>query len=312
MAAADGGSGSLAGKFKKQDCLGKGTYGTVYKAIDLVNNRTVALKRIKLESEDEGVPSTAIREISLLKRLNHVNVVRLYDVIHTEMKLTLVFEYCELDLKKYLDSVGGIVPRRTVKSFLLQLLRGIQYCHDHRVLHRDLKPANLLITSKGELKLADFGLARAFRIPVRNKSHEVVTLWYREPAVLMGSTKYGTAIDVWSTGCIFAEMACGRALFPGTSVQDELQRIFKILGTPSEDSWTGVSELPNWDPSFTKYAAKDITGIVPGLTPSGYDLLNGFLQYDPTKRITPKDAMAHEYLADALDTPPLDKDNRFS
>jgi cyclin-dependent kinase len=277
-----------------------------------LNNRTVALKRIKLESEDEGVPSTAIREISLLKRLDHINVVRLYDVIHTEMKLTLVFEYCELDLKKYLDSVGGIVPRRTVKSFLLQLLRGIQFCHDHRVLHRDLKPANLLITAAGELKLADFGLARGFRIPVRNKSHEVVTLWYREPAVLMGSTKYGTAIDLWSTGCIFAEMACGRALFPGTSVPDELQRIFKILGTPTEDSWPGVSELSNYDPNFVKHTHKDITGIVPGLPAMGYDLLRRFLQYDPALRITAKEAMEHEYLADALDTPPLDKDNRFS
>jgi serine/threonine protein kinase len=155
------------------------------------------------------VPCTAIREISLLKELKHANIVRLFDVIHTEKKLTLVFEFIDTDLKKFLDANNGDLDVPTIKSLLLQLLKGIAYCHEHRVLHRDLKPQNLLINKKCELKLADFGLARAFGIPVRSYSHEVVTLWYRAPDVLLGSRNYSTSIDIWSIGCILAEMSSG-------------------------------------------------------------------------------------------------------
>jgi cyclin-dependent kinase len=208
----------------------------VYKARDRVTNEVVALKKIRLEEEDEGIPSTAIREISLLKELQHPNIVRLYDVVHTERKLTLVFEYLDQDLKKYLDICENGLETSVLKSFLYQLLQGVAYCHEHRVLHRcvtcaarcaarwwpslpspaenvpsflsppvrDLKPQNLLINREGELKLADFGLARAFGIPVRSYTHEVVTLWYRAPDVLMGSRKYSTPVDMWSIGCIFA------------------------------------------------------------------------------------------------------------
>jgi len=191
-------------KYVKVDKLGEGTYGIVYKAKNKETGEIVALKRIRLESVDEGVPCTAIREISLLKELNHPNIVRLYDVIHSEKKLTLVFEYLDQDLKKYLDDCRGEIPLALTKSFLFQLLKGVAFCHEHKVLHRDLKPQNLLINRKGELKLADFGLARAFGIPVRSYSHEVVTLWYRPPDVLLGSRKYSTPIDIWSAGCIFA------------------------------------------------------------------------------------------------------------
>ncbi|CAM9539304.1 unnamed protein product, partial [Ectocarpus sp. 12 AP-2014] len=142
-------------------------YILLLQAKDRVTNEIIALKKIRLEAEDEGIPSTAIREISLLKQLQHPNIVRLYDVVHTERKLTLVFEYLDQDLKKYLDVCEGGLESNILKSFLYQLLRGVAYCHHHRVLHRDLKPQNLLINREGELKLADFGLARAFGIPVR-------------------------------------------------------------------------------------------------------------------------------------------------
>merc|ERR1712023_578031 len=199
-------------------------------------------KKIRLEAEDEGIPSTAIREISILKELQHPNIVRLHDVIHTEKKLTLVFEYLDQDLKKFLDSSDGL-DAFTIKSFLFQLLRGVAFCHDRRVLHRDLKPQNLLINKDGDLKLADFGLARAFGIPVRSYTHEVVTLWYRAPDVLMGSRKYSTPVDIWSVGCIFAEMTNGRPLFPGKTEQDQLQKVFKVCGTPSETMWPTITEL---------------------------------------------------------------------
>merc|ERR1712023_460758 len=228
-------------KYRKIDKLGEGTYGIVYKARNRETDDIVALKRIRLESVDEGVPCTAIREISLLKELNHPNIVRLYDVIHTERKLTLVFEFLDQDLKKFIDScVNGKMQPMQIKSFLYQLLRGVNYCHQHLILHRDLKPQNLLINEEGELKLADFGLARAFGIPVRSYTHEVVTLWYRAPDVLLGSRKYSTPVDVWSVGCIFAEMVTGRPLFPGSDDNDQLRRIVKILGSPNPKSWPGI------------------------------------------------------------------------
>ena len=158
--------------YVKQEKLGEGTYATVFKGKNVLTNEPVALKEISLDSE-EGAPSTAIREISLMKELRHENIVRLHDVVHTENKLMLVFEYMDKDLKKYMDELGGPLPLPQIKSFLFQLLRGIAFCHDQRVLHRDLKPQNLLLNSRGHLKLADFGLARAFGIPVYTFSNEV-------------------------------------------------------------------------------------------------------------------------------------------
>ncbi|GMG32933.1 unnamed protein product [Ambrosiozyma monospora] len=190
-------------QFQQLEKLGEGTYATVYKGRNRALGTLVALKEINLDSE-EGTPSTAIREISLMKELKHENIVTLYDVIHTENKLTLVFEYMDKDLKRYMDTNGynstGALESHIIKSFMFQLLRGIMFCHDNRVLHRDLKPQNLLINSKGELKIGDFGLARAFGIPVNTFSNEVVTLWYRAPDVLLGSRNYSTSIDMWSAG----------------------------------------------------------------------------------------------------------------
>jgi len=281
-------------QYEKLEKVGEGTYGVVYKAQDSTGG-IYALKTIRLEAEDEGIPSTAIREISLLKELQHPNIVRLCDVIHTERKLTLVFEYLDQDLKKLLDMCDGGLDAATTKSFLYQLLRGIAYCHQHRVLHRDLKPQNLLINREGALKLADFGLARAFGIPVRSYTHEVVTLWYRAPDVLMGSRKYSTPVDIWSVGCIFAEMVNGRPLFPGNADADQLQKIFKVLGTPSDTTWPTITELPDWKPDFPQYEPQPWLSIVPNLDPTGVDLLSKMLQYYPDRRVLGKLAMEHEY-----------------
>lgn len=200
--------------FQKVEKIGEGTYGVVYKAKNKLTGEVVALKKIRLDTETEGVPSTAIREISLLKELNHPNIVKLLDVIHTENKLYLVFEFLHQDLKKFMDAsaLTGI-PLPLIKSYLFQLLQGLAFCHSHRVLHRDLKPQNLLINAEGSIKLADFGLARAFGVPVRTYTHEVVTLWYRAPEILLGCKYYSTAVDIWSLGCIFAEMVRRLARF---------------------------------------------------------------------------------------------------
>ncbi|KAI9336460.1 serine/threonine-protein kinase pef1 [Pilaira anomala] len=285
-------------KYLRQEKLGEGTYATVFKGKSRANGDIVALKEIHLDAE-EGAPSTAIREISLMKELKHTNIVRLYDVIHTESKLMLVFEFMDQDLKKFMDttarSTHGALDTATIKSFLFQLLKGIAYCHENRVLHRDLKPQNLLINKHGELKLGDFGLARAFGIPVNTFSNEVVTLWYRAPDVLLGSRMYSTSIDIWSAGCIMAEMYTGRPLFPGTTNEDQLQKIFRMMGTPTEQTWPGVTQLSEYKQPHVIYPQQNISQILPNMDATGLDLLNRMLQYQPQLRISAKEALNHPY-----------------
>jgi len=259
----------------------------------------VALKEIHLDSE-EGTPSTAIREISLMKELKHENIVSLHDVIHTENKLMLVFEYMDKDLKKYMDTHGdrGALKPPLIKSFMYQLLKGVAFCHENRVLHRDLKPQNLLTNTRGQLKLADFGLARAFGIPVNTFSNEVVTLWYRAPDVLLGSRQYNTSIDIWSAGCIMAEMYSGRPMFAGTGNEDQLQKIFRLMGTPSERSWPGISAFPEYKANFPIYQTQDLRNCMPSMDALALQLLSAMLVLRPDGRISAAEALLHPYFHD--------------
>jgi serine/threonine protein kinase len=249
--------------YSKLEKLGEGTYATVFKGRSGVTGQLVALKEIRLE-HDEGAPCTAIREISLLKDLKHANIVALHDIIHTHNSLTLVFELVERDMKHYMDSCNGMMHINNVKLFLYQLLRGLAYCHARRVLHRDLKPQNLLISETGDLKLADFGLARAKSVPTKTYSNEVVTLWYRPPDVLLGSTNYSDNIDMWGVGCIFFEMACGRPMFPGGTVEEQLLLIWKTLGTPTESTWPGVTSNQDFlQANYPVYHPEPLSSHVP-------------------------------------------------
>ncbi|XP_051532627.1 cyclin-dependent kinase 2 isoform X2 [Myxocyprinus asiaticus] len=228
--------------FQKVEKIGEGTYGVVYKAKNKITGETVALKKIRLDTETEGVPSTAIREISLLKELNHPNIVKLRDVIHTENKLYLVFEFLHQDLKRFMDA-------SSVTGISLPLVK-------------------------------------------------VVTLWYRAPEILLGCKYYSTAVDIWSLGCIFAEMITRRALFPGDSEIDQLFRIFRTLGTPDESVWPGVTSMPDYKPSFPKWARQDLSKVVLPLDEDGRDLLGQMLNYDPNKRISAKNALLHRFFRD--------------
>lgn len=293
-----GGESSGMQYYERLAKVGEGTYGVVYKARHKDSGEVVALKRVRLDDDDEGVPSSALREICLLKELKHKNIVRLLDVIHSDKKLTMVFEYCDQDMRKYFDGLKGRISAQQVQSLLYQMLRGLAFCHECNILHRDLKPQNLLINKNGELKLADFGLARAFGVPVKFFSAEVVTLWYRPPDVLMGAKLYTTSIDMWSAGCIFAEIAnAGRPLVPGTDIEDQLKRIYKVVGTPTVDSWPDVSSLPDYK-AVGHYPAANLSALVPYLTEPGRDLLGKFLICNPDYRISAVDAMRHAYFAD--------------
>ena len=293
-------------KYIRTTKLGEGTYGVVYRAKDQKGQEIYALKKIRLQAEEEGIPSTAIREISLLKELNHINIVKLYEVLHSPKKLTLVFEYVEQDLKKILDTAKGKgLDIKFTKNLLYQLLRGVDHIHKYKVLHRDLKPQNLLINKDNILKIADVGLARGYGIPVKNYTHEVVTLWYRPPDVLLGNKTYGTTVDMWSIGCIFAEMASGKPLFTGNSEVDQLKKIFEIMGTPTDNYASSLKELPEWgvgDNNFEEKKPQNFKELIPNLDNEGIDLLQKFLQLEPDKRISCEEALKHPFFDDILST----------
>uniref|UniRef100_A0A8B9PPI8 cyclin-dependent kinase n=1 Tax=Apteryx owenii TaxID=8824 RepID=A0A8B9PPI8_APTOW len=282
--------------YVKLDKLGEGTYATVFKGRSKLTENLVALKEIRLEHE-EGAPCTAIREVSLLKNLKHANIVTLHDIIHTERSLTLVFEYLDNDLKQYLDNCGSLMSMHNVKIFMFQLLRGLSYCHGRKILHRDLKPQNLLINERGELKLADFGLARAKSVPTKTYSNEVVTLWYRPPDVLLGSTEYSTPIDMWGVGCIHYEMVTGRPMFPGSTVKEELHLIFRLLGTPTEDTWPGITSNEEFKAyNFTQYRAQPLINHAPRYLPEQRHIRHGMLAlYEAKSRISAEAALRHAY-----------------
>jgi len=264
--------------------LGEGSYGKVYLAYDRKTGEKVALKKMSLEQDFNGIPVIAMREVAILKELSsHPNIVTLEDVLYNDNHLYLVFEWLDRDLRRYLDEVDHVNPL-LVRSYLFQTLQGIRACHAHRILHRDLKPQNLLIDSNGRLKLADFGLSRGYDFPVRDRvySKEVVTLWYRAPELLLGNTSYSTPIDIWSIGCIFAELASKRPLFPGDSEIQQLHKIFSVLGTPP-----GIQ--------FETYPRRNLAHVVPELDELGINLLEQMLDYNNQTRISAKDALQHPY-----------------
>lgn len=304
MVDSDEGFAEAERQFKAQyditEVLGEGTYGKVRKARCRHTGEYRAMKQMKLGSQEDGIPSTAIREIAILKELGHENIVRLMDIFCKPGELVLVFELLDSDLKKHMKALNGQMQPSQVRDFAHQLLTGMEFCHANRIIHRDLKPQNLLINSNNRLKIADFGLARAFSLPIPQYTHEVVTVWYRPLEILLGSKLYSLPVDLWGVGCILGEMATGSPLFAGDSEIDTAFKIFQKLGTPNETIWPGVSELPDFKPTFPKWQPKgwaNIRNTLAQIGTTGIDLLDQLMKYSPRARLSARAALAHPYFA---------------
>lgn len=236
-----------ADSFEKLDKIGQGTYSSVYKARDLNTGKIVAMKKVRFVNMDPESVRFMAREIYILRQLDHPNVMKLEGLVTSKLSnsLYLVFEYMEHDLAGLAATRGAKFTEPQIKCYMQQLLRGLEHCHSRGVLHRDIKGSNLLIDNNGVLKVGDFGLATLFQ-PGESQSltSRVVTLWYRAPELLLGATEYGVAIDLWSTGCILAELFAGKPIMPGRTEVEQMHKIFKLCGSPSEEYWK-KSKLPH-------------------------------------------------------------------
>ena len=292
----------MAKRYRKIDFLGEGQFATVYKAEDTQNNgQVVAVKKIKLgltsEAKD-GINRTALREIKLLQELSHPNIISLKNVFGHKSNISLIFDYMHTDLEVIIRDPTIILSPANIKAYLVMTLQGLEYLHKHWVLHRDMKPNNLLINNDGVLKITDFGLAKAFGSPSRPLTHQVVTRWYRSPELLYGARLYGTGIDIWAVGCIAAELTLGAPFLPGDTDLAQLTKIFEVRGTPTEESWPGVTKLPD----FVKY--NDMPGIPSEeiFTAASDDLIHLMdwcLTLNPSKRCTATQALKSAYFSNA-------------
>uniref|UniRef100_A0A9J7ZRH3 cyclin-dependent kinase n=1 Tax=Cyprinus carpio carpio TaxID=630221 RepID=A0A9J7ZRH3_CYPCA len=290
-------------EFQCLNRIEEGTYGVVYRAKDKKTDEIVALKRLKMEKEKEGFPITSLREINTILKAQHPNIVTVREiVVGSNMdKIYIVMNYVEHDLKSLMETMKQPFLPGEVKTLMIQLLRGVRHLHDNWILHRDLKTSNLLLSHKGILKIGDFGLAREYGSPLKPYTPVVVTLWYRSPDLLLGAKEYSTAVDMWSVGCIFGELLTQKPLFPGKSEIDQINKVFKDLGSPSEKIWPGYSELPAVKKmTFTEYPYNNLRKRFGALlSDQGFDLMNKFLTYCPAKRISADEALKHEYFRES-------------
>ena len=284
--------------YEKLGEIGRGTYGTVYKARNVSTREIVALKRVVLHHENrDGFPVTSIREIKLLKSLKHKNIVKLLEIVVGTRResVMLVFEYAEHDMRALIERVEFRVSE--IKCLALQMIRAVSYMHRHCVVHRDLKMSNLLYNSRGELKVADFGLARKYSKKESAKTPKVVTLWYRAPEILFGSVTYDNTIDCWAMGALIGEFLLSEPLMPGKDEISQIKLTIELVGYPTRDFFHYVnhsSEDDNSLPSL-KHCRNRLRNAFPKLSSQGIDLLCGLLELDPRKRLSAEDAKSHGF-----------------
>ncbi|KAF5762744.1 putative protein-serine/threonine kinase CMGC-CDK-CDK7 family [Helianthus annuus] len=286
----------VADRYLKREVLGEGTYGVVYKAIDTKTGQTVAIKKIRLGKQKEGVNFTALREIKLLKELKDPNIIELIDAFPHKGNLHLVFEFMETDLEAVIRDRNIVLSPTDIKSYLQMTLKGLAFCHKKWVLHRDMKPNNLLIGPRGQLKLADFGLARIFGSPDRRFTHQVFARWYRAPELLFGAKQYGPGVDVWAAACIFAELLLRRPFLQGSSDIDQLGKIFAAFGTPKASQWPDMIYLPDYV-EYQFVPGQPLKTLFPMASDDALDLLSKMFAYDPKARISAQQALEHRYFS---------------
>lgn len=283
--------------------VGEGTYGKVYKAKNNATGRLVALKRLRLETEKEGFPITAMREINLLQSFQNENISGLLEIMTEQNMIYMIFDYLEHDLTALLSHPAVELNDANRKDLFKQLLTGINYLHEKRIMHRDIKGSNILVDKKGVLKITDFGLARKMKNHKIEESphytNRVITLWYRPPELLMGSTDYGREVDMWGIGCLLIELFIKKAAFQGNNEITQLQKIFKIMGTPTFEAWPEMDDLP-W------YHMVDLEPF-PNVFNSVFDkyllsskcieLCEGLLLSNPRKRLSAKQALLSSWFS---------------
>ncbi|KAK9895329.1 CMGC/CDK/CDK7 protein kinase [Cystobasidium minutum MCA 4210] len=281
--------------YSKDKKIGEGTYATVYLGRELATGRKIAIKKLKVGQFKDGLDMSAIREVKFLQELQHPNVIELLDVFSHKANLNLVLEYLDTDLEAVIKDRTLIFQAADIKSWMAMTFKGLEFCHRNWVLHRDLKPNNLLIAADGRLKIADFGLAREFADADAKMTHQVVTRWYRSPELLFGARSYTGAVDIWSAGCIFAELMLRLPYMAGETDFEQIEVIFRALGTPTEEEWPQHKTLNDFYEVKPAYPKQDMRALFTAAPLNGIELLKKCLLFDPKKRITALDALKHSY-----------------
>ncbi|GFS70462.1 hypothetical protein NPIL_421361 [Nephila pilipes] len=294
----------LVTDFEKLTYLGEGAYGSVFKCKDRKYDTIVALKKLRIKYEDEPLARNFMREITIMKELQHDNVATLIGIAvgRNFASTYLILEYCPYELSKVIDDevAKPLILHPEIKCIMIQLLYGLDYIHHHNVLHRDLTVCNILFTYMGILKICDFGCARFEEFGTEAMTPNMVTRWYRAPELLFGDTKYSSAIDIWSAGCIFAELLLKTALFKANTDSNLISMFIEILGTPTEETWPGFKELPllkSYDLSEQRYNKLPLKFT--DEPTSCIALLHKIFVYNPSKRFSAEQCLAHPYFTDA-------------
>ncbi|KAI9790416.1 MAG: hypothetical protein M1833_001933 [Piccolia ochrophora] len=287
--------------FERLNHIEEGSYGWVSRARESATGEVVALKKLKMDNANDGFPVTGLREIQTLMESRHANVVKLREVVmgDTNNDVFLVMDFLEHDLKTLQEDMAEPFLASETKTLLLQLVSGTEHLHNNWIMHRDLKTSNLLMNNRGQIKIADFGMARYFGDPPPKLTQLVVTLWYRAPELLLGTEKYGKEIDMWSIGCIFGELLTREPLLEGKNEVDQLSKIFELCGIPTEETWPNFRRLPNAKslrlPRNQQNVGSVIRAKFPFLTASGTDLLTSLLSLNPAHRPTASQVLTHPY-----------------
>lgn len=277
------------------DKITEGTSPVIYKATDLRSNEIVALKVSKMDQEEDGVTISSMREITTLRNMSHPNIITLREVITENEQLAVAFEYMDKNLRQFLEKRSRPLDPPLLQSYAYQLLSGINYIHSVGYIHQQIEPSNILINAKGLLKIGGFGKARAYHHPMSRSVNTSQLLWYTAPELLVGTDYYGLGIDVWSAGCIIAEMARGQVLFPGDSNIDMLARISNILGQPSEEEWPEFYRVIN---KMSLHLSEDFYSCFNNINPELVDLIKKLLTLNPANRISANEALLHPYFKD--------------